>query len=83
MGPATHAADTRVAPAPPLEGRMARAPLASRALLEWTLLRAARLGELVNTAATLQAMRTGEAPPGPALKVQSAGGFFQPCYFLL
>jgi len=49
-----------------LEGRMARAPLAARALLEWTMLRAARLGELLDTAHVLRGMRTGESPPMPA-----------------
>ena len=49
-----------------LEGRMARAPLAARALLEWTMLRAARLGELLDTAHVLRGMRQGESPPTPA-----------------
>lgn len=48
-----------------LEGRMARAPLAARALLEWTILRAARLGELLDTAHVLRGMRQGESPPAP------------------
>lgn len=46
-----------------LEGRMARAPLAARALLEWTILRAARLGELLDTAHVLRGMRQGDPPP--------------------
>ncbi|MCH2100712.1 MAG: DNA polymerase III subunit gamma/tau [Planctomycetes bacterium] len=56
-----------------LEGRMARAPLAARALLEWTILRAARLGELLDTAHVLRGMREGESPPAPvAARLQPA-----------
>ena len=55
-----------------LEGRMARAPLAARALLEWTMLRAARLGELLDTAHVLRGMRQGEAPPPMAARTQPA-----------
>ena len=48
-----------------LESRMVRAPLASRALLEWTLLRAARLGEFLETGALLAALAEGGNPaPG-------------------
>lgn len=45
-----------------LEGRMGRSPLASRALLEWTMLRAARLGALLDTAAVLRGAAAGQAP---------------------
>jgi DNA polymerase III subunit gamma/tau len=47
-----------------LEARMARAPLASRALLEWTMLRAARLGDLLDTAGLLRSLQSGSPPPG-------------------
>ena len=49
-----------------LEARLQRSPLASRALLEWTLLRAARLSALLDLAAladSLQAQPLGSAPP--------------------
>jgi len=50
-----------------LESRMTRAPLAARALLEWTLLRAARLGRLVETGSLLAGLQRsplpGSAPP--------------------
>lgn len=47
-----------------LEARMARAPLASRALVEWTMLRAARLGDLLDTAGLLRSLQSGAPPPG-------------------
>lgn len=47
-----------------LETRMAQAPLAARALLEWTLLRAARLRELLGVGALLDRLREGELAPG-------------------
>jgi len=42
-----------------LEGRMMKSPLASRALLEWNLLRACRLGELMETASLMHAFQNG------------------------
>ncbi|MFQ5748164.1 MAG: DNA polymerase III subunit gamma/tau [Planctomycetota bacterium] len=48
-----------------LESRMTRAPLAARALLEWTLLRAARLARLVETGSLLAALQK-EQPPETA-----------------
>ncbi len=48
-----------------LEGRLQRAPLASRALVEWTLLRAARLGAMLDLA-QLAAALTGSAAAMPA-----------------
>lgn len=47
-----------------LEGRLQRAPLAARALTEWTLLRAARLGALLDLAA-LAAGLQGSAAASP------------------
>ncbi len=58
-----------------LEGRLQRAPLAGRALVEWTLLRAARLGQLLDLAqlagalrggVTQEAARTAGPAPAPA-----------------
>lgn len=51
-----------------LEGRLQRAPLAARALLEWTLLRAARLGALFDLATLAHALQDGASstPPMPA-----------------
>jgi DNA polymerase-3 subunit gamma/tau len=46
-----------------LEARMNRAPLAARALLEWTLLRAARLQVLMDSAALLGDAQAGRALP--------------------
>lgn len=40
-----------------LESRLLQAPLAARALLEWTLLRAARIGDLLETGTLLQNLR--------------------------
>ncbi len=45
-----------------LESRMAKAPLAARALLEWTLLRAARLQVLLQTESVLAEVQAGRAP---------------------
>ncbi|KAA3608205.1 MAG: DNA polymerase III subunit gamma/tau [Planctomycetota bacterium] len=45
-----------------LEGRMNQAPLAARALLEWTLLRAARLSRLLETGRWLQGLETSVVP---------------------
>ena len=45
-----------------LEARIARAPLAARALLEWTMLRAARLQVLLQTEAVLADVQAGRAP---------------------
>lgn len=42
-----------------LEGRIRRAPLAARALLEWTFLRASRLGQLLSTATLTESLQTG------------------------
>jgi DNA polymerase III subunit gamma/tau len=58
-----------------LEGRMAKAPLAARALLEWTLLRAARLQVLLQTEAVLADVQAGRAPaavPVGGISVQAA-----------
>ena len=60
-----------------LESRMAKAPLASRALLEWTLLRAARLGEFVETGALLEALGrdsrvTGASPTTSNIPVRAS-----------
>ncbi len=49
-----------------LEGRLQRAPLAARALTEWTLLRAARLGALLDLAALTRALQHGAALAAPA-----------------
>ncbi|HEX9793962.1 MAG TPA: DNA polymerase III subunit gamma/tau [Planctomycetota bacterium] len=49
-----------------LDGRMNHAPLAARALLEWTLLRAARLGALIETGALLEALQGGGGSPASA-----------------
>ncbi|RMH02087.1 MAG: DNA polymerase III subunit gamma/tau [Planctomycetota bacterium] len=46
-----------------LEARIRQAPLAARALLEWTFLRACRLGELLGTAALLAGLEGGPASP--------------------
>ena len=50
-----------------LEARMTGAPLSARALLEWTLLRAGRLGRLLETADLLESLAGGppaaSAPP--------------------
>lgn len=48
-----------------LEGRLQRAPLAARALTEWTLLRAARLGALLDLAALARALQEGAPPAAP------------------
>jgi DNA polymerase-3 subunit gamma/tau len=53
-----------------LEGRLQRAPLAARALVEWTLLRAARLGALLDLAALAAAL--GGATPAPAAALPPA-----------
>lgn len=45
-----------------LESRMSKAPLAARALLEWTLLRAARLQVLLQTEAVLAEVQAGRVP---------------------
>ena len=44
-----------------LESRIRQAPLAARPLLEWTLLRASRLGDLLETGAVLASLQDG--PP--------------------
>ncbi|TAH34968.1 MAG: DNA polymerase III subunit gamma/tau [Planctomycetota bacterium] len=49
-----------------LETRMSQAPLAARALLEWTLLRAARLRELLGAGALLDSLRGGGGSSGGA-----------------
>ena len=55
-----------------LDARMTSAPLASRALLEWTLLRAARLGMLLDAGALLSALQGGEGlPPATASEPKS------------
>jgi len=56
-----------------LESRMTRAPLAARALVEWTLLRAARLGRLVETGSLLAALQEGRSP-APPRRQQAAPG---------
>jgi DNA polymerase III subunit gamma/tau len=56
-----------------LESKINRSPLAARALLEWTLLRAARLQTLMDTAALLRGIRSGHLP-APALQAASAPG---------
>ncbi|MBC8328598.1 MAG: DNA polymerase III subunit gamma/tau, partial [Planctomycetes bacterium] len=45
-----------------LESRIRQAPLAARALLEWTLLRASRLGDLLETGTLLASLQDGAAP---------------------
>jgi DNA polymerase-3 subunit gamma/tau len=45
-----------------LEGRLQRAPLAGRALVEWTLLRASRLSQLLDLAQLAGALRAGATP---------------------
>ncbi|MFK5955270.1 MAG: DNA polymerase III subunit gamma/tau [Planctomycetota bacterium] len=64
-----------------LESRMQKAPLGARALLEWTLLRAARIGSffeiarLLNgeeVAATAPAVAQTASPPAPTASRQSA-----------
>jgi DNA polymerase-3 subunit gamma/tau len=54
-----------------LEARIRQAPLAARALLEWTLLRACRLGELLGTGAVLAGLQ-GEGLPAPARPAAAA-----------
>ncbi|MDA1261217.1 MAG: DNA polymerase III subunit gamma/tau [Planctomycetota bacterium] len=53
-----------------LEGRLQRSPLAARALLEWTLLRAARLGAFLDLGVLVQALQGGAstAPPAPQVR---------------
>ena len=59
-----------------LESRMNQSPLSARALLEWTLLRASRLGDLLETTTLLQNLRSGTLtatsvsaePPAPVKK---------------
>jgi len=55
-----------------LESKMSRAPLAARALLEWTILRAARLGSLLDTATVLRSAREGSGLPSLAPTPQAA-----------
>lgn len=62
-----------------LESRMAKAPLAARALLEWTLLRAARLQVLLQTEAVLADVQAGRAPAAvpvavPVARAAAGGG---------
>jgi len=52
-----------------LESRMNAAPLAARALLEWTLLRAARLGDLFELSSLIESLKT---------MAHSSGGFSAP-----
>jgi DNA polymerase III subunit gamma/tau len=54
-----------------LESKINRSPLAARALLEWTLLRAARLQTLMDTAALLRGIRSGHLP-APDMQPPSA-----------
>ncbi|PCH82761.1 MAG: DNA polymerase III, subunit gamma and tau [Planctomycetota bacterium] len=62
-----------------LEGRMRQAPLAARALLEWTLLRASRLGSLLATATLAESLQAGglsvpadAADPAPVRSASTA-----------
>ncbi len=57
-----------------LEGRLQRSPLAARALLEWTLLRAARLGRLLDLAELAERLAAADAgaPGGTAAATSAA-----------
>jgi len=55
-----------------LEGRIQRAPLAARALVEWTLLRAARYGALLDLAHLAAALTAGGGAPAGAIRPAAA-----------